>query len=181
MRISFSMDKPIPSVRQNPEFNSKIKDVLRHECNRIRNYAKDHHEFAYRDRTGQLSRAIQAWSLRHTKYGYTMQVGIKEEPLILERWRGYETIRGKTTIDLATWLATGTRSHGVPKAGFFFFRGYHSYSSGNMKGSMRGWWKVKHPINGIEARTDFVQNAFTRTKKYRMEAFSKLLQELKIK
>lgn len=181
MRISFSMDKPIPSVKKDPQFNAKIRETLRTECIRIKNYAKDHTNF--NDRTGQLSRSIDAWSLRHTKFGYTMQVGIREEPLIIERWRGREILEGKTTIDLATWLVMGTSPHtDVPSIGYYYFRGYHAYKSGNPKKSGHaGWWKIDHPIDGIDPRTNFIQNAFSRTKRLRDERFKQLKNELKLK
>lgn len=181
MRISFSMDKPIPSVKKDPQFNAKIRETLRTECIRIKNYAKDHTNF--NDRTGQLYRSIDAWSLRHTKFGYTMQVGIREEPLILDRLRGRETMVDKTTIDLATWLVMGTSPHtDVPGAGFYYFRGYRPYSSGNAQTSGRiGWWKIKFPVEGIEPRTNFIQNAFSRTRRLRDERFKQLKNELKFK
>lgn len=175
-KMELNVSKPIPRVKDNPCLNAIIRDTLKEECIRIAHYARDHENF--NDRTGQLDRAVKAWSLRHRKFGYTMLVGIQEQPLILDRWGGPEIINGKTTLDLASWLTLGTRQHRLPGAGFYFFRGYGRYKKGNTRGKARGWWRLNHVVAGIDPRTNFIKNAFSRTRKIRDANFKKAIADV---
>ncbi len=167
--------KGLPSLKDNRELNAKVREELRKECTRIKNYAKDHHRFAYKDRTGQLTDSISIWGTKRISRGgiagYTMNVGIKEEPL----YRPTGDSSGYTTLDLFGWLTEGTEGSNPPPWGYFHFKNYLS-KPGNAEGGKA--WILRLPTKGIEARTDFIKNAFVRTRKQREQDFANLAKQI---